>query len=131
MFSSNSLVHDGVGWVCDGKVETAIGRVWLLLQNRRRVSRPPSDVVPDGSSGLDILDFLRWPLARLEFSFVPHHRVHDDGEPPCQRHSGFPHGRPCANCLGPVFEFQWRCGSCQQHVGGFIEQRADPNIATL
>lgn len=24
MFSSNSMVHDGVGWVCVGKVETAI-----------------------------------------------------------------------------------------------------------
>ena len=55
MFSSNSVVHNGVGWVCDGKVETAIGRfVWLLLQNRRRVSRPPSDI-PDGSSDLGIL----------------------------------------------------------------------------
>ena len=55
MFSSNSVVHDGVGWVCDGKVETAIGRFRLLLQNRRRVSRPPSDI-PDGSSDLGILE---------------------------------------------------------------------------
>src|SRR6056297_1157891 len=31
----------------------------LLLQNRRRVSRPPSDVVPDGSSGIGILAFFR------------------------------------------------------------------------
>ncbi len=28
---------------------------WLLLQNRRRVSRPPSGIVPDGNFDLGIL----------------------------------------------------------------------------
>ena len=31
---------------------------WLLLQNRRRVSRPPSGIVPDGNFDLGILGFV-------------------------------------------------------------------------
>lgn len=104
MFSSNSVVHDGVGWVCVGNVETAIGSK-PLLQNRRRVSRPPSDI-PDGSSDLGILVFVLQASGRLEFSFVAHHRVHDYGETSCQCDSGFSHRGPCADCPRPVFEFQ-------------------------
>lgn len=77
---------------------------WLLLQNRRRVSRPPSDV-PDGSSVLGILD-LSLLSGCPEFGFVAHHRVHDDGETSCQSHSGFSHRGPRADCPGPVLEFQ-------------------------
>ncbi len=47
-FPSNSLDHDEVGGVCNRKVETAIGRFRLLLQKRRRVSRPPWDI-PKGA----------------------------------------------------------------------------------
>ena len=31
---------------------------WLLLQNRRRVSRPPSGIVPDGNFDFGILVFV-------------------------------------------------------------------------
>lgn len=78
---------------------------WLLLQNRRRVSRPPSDI-PDGSSDLGILVFMLQVSGRLELSFVPHHRVHDDGQTPGERYSGFSHRGSCADCPGPVLEFQ-------------------------
>lgn len=130
LFSSNSLVHDGVGWVCAGKVETAIGQFRLLLQNRRRVSRPPSDI-PDGSSVLGILDCLRLSLGRLEFGFVAHHCMHDDGEPPCQRDPGFSHRGPRTDCLGLIFQIEGCCASCQHHVRGLVKQRADPDIASL
>ena len=92
---------------------------WLLLQNRRRVSRPPSDI-PDGTSDLGILVFVLQASGRLEFSFVAHHRVHDDGETSCQCHSGFSHRRPCADwkhaksILFLTSEF-WR-----RHLSGFF-----------
>ena len=73
LFSSNSVVHDGVGWVCDGKVETAIGRFRLLLQNRRRVSRPPSDVVPFGSSDKGNLAFVVVEIAAMRSGIQSRH----------------------------------------------------------
>ena len=49
---------------------------WLLLQNRRRVSRPPSGIVPDGNFCLGILEFVVLVISTRSGTRFDHASLH-------------------------------------------------------
>ncbi len=80
MFSSNSGVHDGVGWVWFGKVETAIMPFVVAVATESTPCPTPSlghRSRRELMFGVLVRCFL-WLLCNLEFGLITHHGVKDD-----------------------------------------------------
>src|SRR4030095_10326619 len=70
-------------------------------------------------------------LRGLELGAMPEHGVHDDGESAGKRNPCFSHGRAPGNVERPLLERERAAIAGEHDIGGLIEQRADPSIATL
>ena len=70
-------------------------------------------------------------LRRLELGAVFQHREHDDGESACESNPRLAHRRSPGDIERPVFERETAAVAGQHHIGGLVEQRAEPPVAAF